>query len=217
MAKDRPNGKEVRQSFTPWCQDADSVIAHFDTSVENGLTALEAGRRTAEYGPNELEKEPSTPLWKLVVEQFDDALVKILLLAAVVSFVLALLEDNPDESGMRAFVEPCVILLILILNAIVGVWQEANAESALEALKNMQPEIARCLRDGELDELPARELVPGDIIHVGAGDKVPADCRLLKINTATLRAEQSSLTGSVLLIDHRMVPRTTAKWACMRL
>jgi P-type Ca2+ transporter type 2C len=200
MARENQNGKHVEQAFSPWCQDADSVIAQLNTSIVHGLTAQEAGKRTAEYGPNELEKEPPTSLWKLVLEQFDDALVKILLLAAIVSFVLALLEDNPEESGMRAFVEPCVILLILILNAIVGVWQEANAESALEALKNMQPDVARCVRDGDLGELPARELVPGDIIHLGVGDKVPADCRLLKIHTATLRAEQSSLTGSIWFV-----------------
>jgi Ca2+-transporting ATPase len=196
MTREHQNGKGLGQAFSPWCQDADSVIAHLDTSIEHGLTAQEADKRTAEYGPNQLEKEPPTPLWKLVLGQFDDALVKILLLAAFVSFVLVLIEDNSKESGMRAFVEPCVILLILILNAIVGVWQEANAESALEALKSMQPDVARCVRDGELCELPARELVPGDIIHLGVGDKVPADCRLLKIHTATLRAEQSSLTGS---------------------
>ena len=154
-------------------------------------------RRAAQYGPNELTKEPPTPLWRLVLEQFDDALVKMLLVAALVSFVIAVFEDDPGEAGLRAFVEPFVILLILVLNAIVGVWQEANAESALEALKEMQPAETRCVRGGELvAALPARSLVPGDVVHLAVGDKVPADCRLAKIHTATLRAEQSSLTGA---------------------
>jgi Ca2+-transporting ATPase len=116
-------------------------------------------------------------------------------LAAFVSFGLAFFEEEGTE-GIRAFIEPAVILLILILNAAVGVWQESNAENALEALKEMSAETARCLRNGRLiPELPARELVPGDIIEVVAGDRVPADARILKLKTALLRAEQSALTG----------------------
>lgn len=187
----------VNGRYTPWCEDVAAVVAHLETDVERGLSGEEAERRAAQYGPNELEKEPPTPLWKLVLEQFDDALVKMLLVAALVSFVIAVFEDDPGEAGLRAFVEPLVILLILVLNAIVGVWQEANAESALEALKEMQPSETKCVRAGELlHDLPARELVPGDVVHLAVGDKVPADCRLAQIHTATLRAEQSSLTGA---------------------
>lgn len=100
------------------------------------------------------------------MEQFEDYLVQLLLLSAVLSFVLAFFE-NGGETSITAFVEPLVILLILILNAVVGVWQESNASNALEALKKMQSEKARCIRNGEMNhELNAIELVPGDIIQV---------------------------------------------------
>jgi len=114
---------------------------------------------------------------------------------------LAFFEDEGTE-GIRAFIEPAVILLILVLNAAVGVWQESNAENALEALKEMSAETARCLRSGRvIPELPARELVPGDIIELVAGDRVPADARVLKLKTAILRAEQSALTGESVAVN----------------
>eukprot|EP00889_Picochlorum_renovo_P002162 jgi/Picre1/29192/NNA_004585.t1 len=132
----------------------------------------------------------------MVLEQFDDTLVKFLLLAACISFGLAFFEG--EELGVGAFVEPGVILLILILNAIVGVWQEANAESALEALKEMSAETAKVIRGGKMVAgYPAAKLVPGDVIEICAGDRVPADCRLVEMKTAILRAEQAALTGSL--------------------
>lgn len=158
------------------------------------MTSSQLPSLREKYGYNELEKEEGTPLWKLVLEQFDDALVKILLAAAVVSFGLAYLEGD-GTSGAEAYVEPIVILTILILNAIVGVWQESNAEAALEALKDLQPENARCLRDGVVVTLPARELVPGDIVELHVGDKVPADLRLISLKTTNMYLEQSQLTG----------------------
>jgi P-type Ca2+ transporter type 2C len=88
-----------------------------------------------------------------------------------------------------------VILVILILNAIVGVWQETNAENALAALKQLQPEHATTLRNGRWETLTAAELVPGDVVEVRTGDRVPADMRLLKMNSTSLRIEQSQLTG----------------------
>lgn len=122
--------------------------------------------RQKQYGLNALAEEPPTPLWKLILEQFDDYLVQILLVSAVISFVLAFFE-NGGESGITAFVEPFVILLILILNAIVGVWQENNAESSLSALKKMQSEKANVIRNGvSIPTLDATQLVPGDIIRV---------------------------------------------------
>lgn len=115
---------------------------------------------------NALAEEPPTPLWKLVLEQFDDYLVQLLLISAVLSFVLAFFE-NGGESGITAFVEPFVILLILILNAVVGVWQESNASNALAALKKMQSEKTHCVRNGKIiPDLNSSELVPGDIIRV---------------------------------------------------
>lgn len=104
--------------------------------------------------------------------------------------------DEGGEMGITAFVEPLVIFLILIVNAIVGVWQENNAEKALEALKEIQSEHATVKRDGEwIHNLPAKELVPGDIVQLRVGDKVPADMRVVHLVSSTLRVEQGSLTG----------------------
>ena len=129
--------------------------------------------------------------------------MQILLLAAVISFALAYVDDDTEgeESGLRAFVEPLVIVLILVLNATVGVWQESNAESALEALKEMSAETAKVFRDGTLlSELPARELVPGDVVEIHTGDKVPADIRVVQLRTAVVRVEQAALTGESVAV-----------------
>lgn len=169
------------------------MLKHFNVTEEKGLSTDAIEKQRAVYGFNELDKEEGTPLWKLVLEQFDDALVKILLGAAAVSFVLAYFEGS--EEGISAYVEPLVILIILVLNAIVGVWQESNAEAALDALKDLQPENARVLRDGEMITIPARELVPGDIVEIRVGDKVPADMRLISMKTTAIRVEQAQMTG----------------------
>mmetsp|Transcript_2437 Transcript_2437/g.3637 ORF Transcript_2437/g.3637 Transcript_2437/m.3637 type:complete len:1052 (-) Transcript_2437:248-3403(-) len=146
------------------------------------------------HGWNELDKEESASLFKLILDQFDDTLVQILLVAAVVSFGLALWDEDSDE-GIAGFVEPIVILVILILNAMVGVWQESNAEAALEALKDLQPEHARVLRSGKMQTIATKEVVPGDIVEVRVGDRVPADMRLLELKTTSLRVDQAQLTG----------------------
>lgn len=183
--------------FPAWSWSVDQCLKEYQVKLEKGLSTYEVEKRRERYGLNELEKEKGKPLWRLVLEQFDDMLVKILLGAAFISFVLAYLhQDETGESGFEAYVEPLVILLILVLNAIVGVWQESNAEKALEALKEMQGESAKVLRDGYLvPDLPAKELVPGDIVELRVGDKVPADMRVATLKSSTLRVEQSSLTG----------------------
>jgi P-type Ca2+ transporter type 2C len=132
------------QSFTPWSLTAEEVAIRLNVAVDIGLSSDEVTQRQKEYGSNELTHGEGTPVWKLFLQQFDDALVKVLLLAAAVSLGLAWFEEGAEEEGLRAFIEPGVILLILILNAAVGVWQESNAESALEALKDMQPHTTRC-------------------------------------------------------------------------
>jgi Ca2+-transporting ATPase len=176
-----------------WSETTAQVLKSHGVSEKSGLSASQVARLTAEHGKNELAQEEATPLWKLVLAQFDDLLVKILLGAAVLSFVLACFEEG---EGVEAFVEPFVILLILVINAVVGVWQEHNAESALEALKQMQSATAKCIRGGELvPDLPAEELVPGDIVEIGVGDKVPADVRILRLKTTTVRTDEGALTG----------------------
>lgn len=173
-------------------------MKEYNVKLDKGLSTYEVEKQRERYGWNELTKEKGKPLWRLVLEQFDDMLVKILLVAACISFILAYMHEA-GESGFEAYVEPFVIVLILVLNAVVGVWQETNAEKALEALKEMQCESGKVLRDGYLvPDLPARELVPGDIVELRVGDKVPADMRIAVLKTTTLRVEQSSLTGEAM-------------------
>jgi Ca2+-transporting ATPase len=185
------------------------VLESYNVTTDKGLTSAKVEKLRAEFGTNELDKEEGTPLWKLVLQQFDDLLVKILLAAATLSFVLAFFEE---EEGFQAFVEPFVILLILVLNAIVGVWQEHNAENALEALKELQNCTAQTTRDGVLiPELPAADLVPGDIVTINVGDKVPADVRLIKLKTTSVRTDEGSLTGESSTVLKQTDPITVTE------
>nr|XP_010937744.1 calcium-transporting ATPase 4, endoplasmic reticulum-type [Elaeis guineensis] len=197
-------GLERRTSaFPAWARSIQECEAEFGVSASEGLRSDEVLKRREIYGWNELEKHSGPSIWQLVLEQFNDTLVRILLVAAVVSFVLAWYDgEEGGELEITAFVEPLVIFLILIINAIVGVWQENNAEKALEALKEIQSEHAMVRRDGDLiPNLLAKELVPGDIVELRVGDKVPADMRILYLISSTLRVEQGSLTGESAAVN----------------
>ncbi|KAL1958783.1 hypothetical protein VTO42DRAFT_3902 [Malbranchea cinnamomea] len=170
----------------------EEVLAYFDVDAQRGLSATQVEKNRLKYGSNAIEEEPPTPLWKLVLEQFKDQLVIILLGSAVVSFVLALFEEEDDWT---AFVDPAVILAILILNAIVGVSQESSAEKAIAALQEYSANEAKVLRDGVVQRIKAEELVPGDVVTVAVGDRIPADCRLLSIQSNSFRVDQAILTG----------------------
>jgi len=180
----------------------EECASYFNVNQDVGLTPAQVKANQEKYGLNELPAEEGKSLFQLVLEQFDDLLVKILLLAAIISFVLAFFED---DDSITAFVEPFVILLILIANAIVGVWQERNAESAIEALKEYEPDVGKVIRSDKdgVQKIRAVEIVPGDIVEISVGDKVPADFRLIQIHSTTLRIDQSILTGeSVSVIKH---------------
>uniref|UniRef100_A0A8C2A818 Calcium-transporting ATPase n=1 Tax=Cyprinus carpio TaxID=7962 RepID=A0A8C2A818_CYPCA len=178
-------------------KSVEEVYSYLNVNESTGLTLDQVKRQREKWGPN------GKSIWELVFEQFEDLLVRILLLAACISFVLAWFEEG--EETITAFVEPFVILLILIANAIVGVWQERNAENAIEALKEYEPEMGKVYRQDRksVQRIKAKDIVPGDIVEVAVGDKVPADIRLCAIRSTTLRVDQSILTGeSVSVIKH---------------
>ncbi len=169
-------------------QSKEEVLKFFKTDEKRGLTLDKASELKEKYGPNKLaEKKKKTNLQRFF-EQFRDVMILILIGAAIISFVIACVEKNPRE-----FFEPALILFIVVLNAVMGVMQERKAEKALDALKNMSAPHARVIRDGEEKIIDASELVVGDIIHLEAGDFIPADARLLV--SASLKSEESALTG----------------------
>ncbi|TSO77750.1 Sarcoplasmic/endoplasmic reticulum calcium ATPase 2 [Bagarius yarrelli] len=148
-------------------KSVEEVYSYLNVNESTGLSLDQVKRQRDKWGPN------GKSLWELVIEQFEDLLVRILLLAACISFVLAWFEEG-DET-ITAFVEPFVILLILIANAIVGVWQERNAENAIEALKEYEPEMGKVYRQDRktVQRIKAKDIVPGDIVEVAALSSAP--------------------------------------------
>ncbi|MCR5744136.1 MAG: cation-translocating P-type ATPase [Lachnospiraceae bacterium] len=164
------------------------TIDALHSNALSGLTDAQVTERLEKYGPNKLKEKRKKTTFERFLAQFKDVMILILLVAAAISFVIAIIEKDPSE-----FIEPALILLIVILNAIMGVVQESRAEKAIDALKSMSAPHARVIRDGTEKKIDAADLVPGDIIFLEAGDFVPADARLL--TSAGLKSEESALTG----------------------
>ncbi|RIK55223.1 MAG: ATPase, partial [Chloroflexi bacterium] len=161
--------------------DLDDLLARLNTSPQRGLTSQEAAQRLARYGRNELREKPRPGFWQLVLAQLNNFVVILLIVASLIS---ALLGD---------WVEAGAIMLIVVLNAVLGVVQERRAEEALAALKKLASPEAQVLRDGSRQSIPAAELVPGDVVFLEAGNYVPADMRL--VEAVNLRVEEAALTG----------------------
>lgn len=174
--------------MTPYSQNVNELLNELKTNKEKGLSSAEALVRKEKYGENKLREKKKKSIIQRFFDQFKDAMILILIVAAVISFVVVCVEKNWGE-----LFEPILILLIVVLNAVMGVYQEGKAEKALNALKNMSAPHARVIRDGEEKIIDAIDLVPGDIIRLEAGDFIPADARLL--HSAGLKSEESALTG----------------------
>lgn len=159
----------------------------------NGLTDAEAKRRLSRYGKNELRGQKPRGFFCVFISQFKDFMLLILLAAAGISFATALLEEGGD------YLDPIVILVIVVLNALVSAAQERRAQKSLQALKAMGAPRATVLRGGRERSIPAAEVVPGDIVCLRAGDLVPTDCRVL--DSVGLRTQESALTGESLPTD----------------
>ncbi|MBI3863072.1 MAG: cation-translocating P-type ATPase [Planctomycetia bacterium] len=183
----------------PHTLSADSVLQLLGVDEKLGLAAERVKELRDKYGSNELAVPPEEPLWRKFLGQFNDLVVWILIVAALISGILS------------EWTDATAIIAIVLLNAILGFLQEEKAERALAALQKMAAPLARVLRDGKLQALPTIELVPGDVLDLDAGDNIPADARLLE--AFSLRIQESALTGESVPVDkdaHGVLPETAA-------
>ncbi|QQP69822.1 cation-translocating P-type ATPase [Carnobacterium sp. CS13] len=184
---DNEKKEQVKEPF--FTQDEAAVLKQMQTS-EEGLTSQEAEKRIAEYGPNQLDEGKTKSLLMKFLDQFKDFMIIVLLVAAVVSGVFGDISDA------------VIILVVVILNAVLGVVQEAKAEEAINALREMSSPEAKVRRDGTVVSLKSDQLVPGDIVLLEAGNIVPADLRLIEI--ASLQIEEAGLTGESVPVDKEL-------------
>ena len=168
-----------------YCEEKELVLKELSAS-DDGLRQAEAERRLEQDGKNRLAAAKGKSLFRRFLEQLADPMILILLAAAAVSGVLAAVEND-------SFADVIIILAVVVINAILGVYQESKAEKAIEALQEMSAATSRVLRDGQIQTIPSEDLVKGDIILLEAGDAVPADARILE--SASLKVEEAALTG----------------------
>ncbi len=190
MPNDVQNKTAENQEQAWHALPVEEVLRHLEVQ-ENGLSAEQAARRLQQYGPNQLQEAPRPTFWHMLWEQLNNFVVILLIVASIIS---ALLGD---------YVEAAAIMAIVVLNAVLGIIQEQRAEEALAALKKLAAPDAQVLRDGRRQTIPARDLVPGDIVFLEAGNFVPADLRLLE--AVNLRIEEASLTGESLPVQKSAV------------
>lgn len=172
---------------------AEEVLEEQSTSAASGLTAAEAQSRLASVGPNKLDEEEKTPMWKRFFEQMGDPMVIMLLVAAAISVITGFIQGEPE------WADAAIILSVVILNSVLGVVQEAKSEQALEALQEMSAAQSKVIRDGKMVHMASSELVPGDVVLLEAGDSVPADCRV--IESASMKIEEAALTGESVPVE----------------
>lgn len=170
----------------------DEVESTLKTNAENGLTAEEAKKRQEEYGLNELKAKKKKSLFVKFLEQFKDFMIIILIISAIISGVVGVAQGE-------GFTDTIIILVVVVVNAIIGVAQENKAEKSLEALQKLSSHVAKVVRDGKLQVIQSKELVPGDIVILETGDYVPADLRI--IEAVNLKSQESALTGESVPVE----------------
>ena len=171
--------------------DVGEVMKNENSSLA-GLTTAEAEKRAEKYGKNKLKAAKKVPLIVRFLSQLGEPMTIILICAAVVSGILAVVEGE-------SFADVIIILAVVLINAVLGVYQESKAENAIEALQEMSAATSKVLRDGETVVIKSEDIVPGDIVFLDAGDSVPADGRL--IDCASLKIEESALTGESVPVN----------------
>ncbi len=175
------------EAITPYAMAIEDVLASFTGDSECGLRAEQVVALRAQHGWNELTEAPPTPLWQKLLGQFKDLVIWILIVAAVISGAIG---EWPDTVA---------ILAIVLLNGLLGFFQEERAEQSLAALQKLSAPMAKVIRDGVLQALPARDLVPGDVIELESGDNIPADARLVR--AFGLRVQEAALTGESVPVE----------------
>jgi Ca2+-transporting ATPase len=173
------SSKETVQHFSE--STIKKVLRDFGVHQLQGLSSEEAGKRLLEHGLNELAKEPPRPFWRLVLDQFKDMLVLMLIASAIVAMFLG------------QYAASIVIILMVILNAVLGVYQDSKASASLEALESLSSPLADVIRDGRIQRISSTEVVPGDVVLLTGGQAVPADVRL--IETKGMTVNEMPLTG----------------------
>ena len=172
----------------PYAQPREELGRELNTDLKSGLTEEEASARLSREGPNKLAEGKKRSWLVRFLLQFKDVMIIILLVAAAVSFGIAVYEQDAE-----GYIEPVVILAIVVMNAVLSMVQESKAEKSLEALQKLSAPHARVIRGGEEMQVDSADLVPGDLVKLEAGDYVPADCRILE--SFSLKSEESALTG----------------------
>jgi len=187
------------------------VAEKMNVSVEVGLTENEAQKRIEEYGRNELTKEKGKTALQIFISQFKDFLIYLLMFAILISIIIGLYESTrPGVTWPSEYTDAIVIAAILIVNAILGFYQEYQAEKSLESLKKLAPHYAKVRRDGRVIEIGVEDVVPGDIILFEEGDKFPADIRLNKqfslyVDEAILTGESKPVKKQLKPVDEKMI------------
>ena len=168
------------------------VEKELETNVEKGLSSAKAEENKQRYGFNELQEKKKDSIFKKFIAQFKDFSIIVLIIAAIVSGIVGVAEGE-------GITDTVIILIVVLLNAIIGVIQENKAEKSLEALKKLSAHASKVIRDGKVQVIPARELVPGDVVVIETGDYVSADLRI--VEAANLKVQESSLTGESVPVE----------------
>ncbi|MFN0020863.1 MAG: cation-translocating P-type ATPase [Pirellulaceae bacterium] len=182
-----PSPSPLAAEATPHALTADALATELKTSLTGGLNDAEVSSRQQQFGPNELREAPPLPMWRRFLGQFQDLVIWILIVAAVISGVMGDITDT------------VAILAIVLLNGLIGFFQQERAEQAIAALKKMTSPSAKVIRDGKSAAIPVSQLVPGDLIDLEAGDYIPADSRLSE--AASLQVQEASLTGESTAVE----------------
>ncbi|MCI1898125.1 MAG: HAD-IC family P-type ATPase, partial [Enterobacter sp.] len=185
--------KKMNSQTPSYHQTAEQVLANMQSQA-NGLDRAEAQARLQQHGPNALPEKKGKPAWLRFLAHFNDVLIYVLLAAAVLTAV------------MGHWVDTLVILGVAVINALIGHIQESNAEKSLKSIRNMLSSDALVIRNGAHETISTKDIVPGDIIILRAGDRIPADMRLIEAHN--LRVEEAILTGESTVVDKHILPLT---------